>query len=195
MSSAKPFCGMIFDKHNDCFLGTAIIYKDMAIDELGSGKSAWVTSKHCVEGHKEVIIWNNKGEEKRGRILQSYVDYGMTYMTCNHIEAPLPLPGVLVKKGDKVYLIGFECSASTPTPELRMRVGDVLEPKTVDLDLIEIDFGEGLFGGNIINAWGFLGGLLVRADGCWIGIITRVVNAKQCLAIPTLTILSFLVKP
>lgn len=54
--------------------------------------------------------------------------------------------------------------------DVRVRPGIITEAGS--MEILEIDFTKGRLGGSIATPTGFSGGLVARADGLWIGVIT-----------------------
>jgi hypothetical protein len=54
--------------------------------------------------------------------------------------------------------------------DIRVRPGKITEAGK--MEIVEVDFTKGRLGGSITTAAGFRGGLVARADGFWIGVIT-----------------------
>jgi hypothetical protein len=47
------------------------------------------------------------------------------------------------------------------------------------MEIVEVDFTKGRLGGSITTPAGFCGGLVARADGLWVGVITGQTLPRQ----------------
>lgn len=118
---------MVLDKETRVVLGTAVLFVPAEPSRQGaqirkSGKSAWVTSVNTVEGRRQILIKNCKGEVHEAELLLTSGSFGLAFFSVHTwpgtfalaflsmMTGPASLPHrafVDVDRGDRVYVFGY----------------------------------------------------------------------------------------
>ncbi|CAM6042069.1 unnamed protein product [Sphagnum compactum] len=194
--SLKNYCGVVLDCETEDYLGTTVLFVPPDPGQEGahfprSGKSAWVTSINVVGARSEVLVRNSKKETRVAQLLLTSSAFGLVFLSVHTwpgtfglaflrmVTGPSSLPHrefVEPQCGDRVYVLGFEANwESGIIADVRLRPAKVIS--SVHGDVVKVDFTAGQLGGMLTTPRGFMGGLVVRADGYWTGLMT-------CKALP-----------
>lgn len=181
----RHYCGMVLDLETRAVLGTAVLFIP---NGSNNRKSSWVTSVNTVEGRWEVAIKDCEGEIQLAKLMLTSTAFGLAFFSVrpqqktfalaflSMVAGPASLPHracVDAERGDQVYVFGYEEpweSEVGKIADVRVRPGIITEAGS--MEILEIDFTKGRLGGSIATPTGFSGGLVARADGLWIGVIT-----------------------